>query len=183
MLHPQATRHHKDGEDRFGRILSHLVSIGTICAIVGGLYGYFSSRHDVRVEKTFNFYKTFRSEPLRKDWALLISRWNGSADKAKPLLDAQKYDELAALVVTLVNDDSGRQAFGHVVDFFDEFYSCVEHSLCDRNSGVALLKDPADEFVEPYGAYISYLRKKYGNNTIGSGVYNVRSMSMEWTLF
>jgi len=170
-------------DDAVGRILSYFVSILTICAIVGGLYGYFSSQHDKRVEKTFEFYKTFRTDPLRKDWALLISRWNESADKVKPLLDQQEYDELAALVITLVSDNSSRQAFGHIVDFFDEFYSCVENSLCDRNSGVALLKDSAGEFIGPYGAYINFLRNKYGDETIGSSVYKVHSMTKEFSLF
>ena len=163
--------------------LSHAVSVFTILAIVGGLYGYFSSQHDKRVEKTFEFYKSFRTDPLRKDWALLISRWSESADKAKPLLDQEKYDDLSTLVISLVSDKDGSEAFNHIADFFDELNSCVEHSLCDRNSAVALLKESANEFIEPYGAYISFLRKKYGNETIGSSIYKVRSMTTEWSLF
>jgi hypothetical protein len=170
-------------KDAIEKFLSYLVSIFTICAIVGGLYGYFSSQHDKRVEKTFDFYKTFHTDPLQKDWALLITRWNDSADKVKPLLDQKKYDELATLVISLVDDNSGREAFGHIVDFFDEFYSCVEHSLCDNNSGVALLKVSAEEFIGPYGAYISSLRNKYGNNAVGSGVYKVESMTKQFSIF
>jgi hypothetical protein len=163
--------------------ISRAVSVFTILAIAGGLYGYFSSQHDKRVEKTFEFYKSFRTDPLRKDFALLISRWNEAADKAKPLLDQEKDDQLSVLIISLVSDKDGGEAFSHIADFFEELNSCVEHSLCDRNSAVALLKDSADEFIEPYGAYIAVLRKTYSNETIGAGVYKVRSMKTEWSPF
>jgi hypothetical protein len=174
-----AKRARKKEDDALARGLSYLVSIFTILAIVGGLYGYYSSQHDKRVEKTFEFYKTFRSDPLRKDWALLISRWNASADRAKPLLDQKNYDALGEVAVSLVDDDAGKEAFSHIVDFFDEFYSCVEHRLCDKNSGIALLKSSAREFIGPYGAYIQALRKKYAEGTIGSGIYKTGSMAPE----
>ena len=168
---------------KLGEATSIIVSIFTILAISGGVWGYFSSQHDARVAKTFEFYRSFHSDQLQRDWTLLISRWNASADKAKPLEDAQKYDELSTLIISLVNDDSSRNAMTDILDFFDEFSSCVSHSLCDRNSGVALLTDRAGEFIGPYGAYISYLRSKYGDKTIGAGVYRVHSMKTRVSVF
>jgi hypothetical protein len=164
------------------KALSNLVSIFTILAILGGLYGFYSSQRDKRVEKTFEFYKTFRDEPLRDEWGKLISRWNESADKVKPLLDERKDEELRELVISIVeHDPDNKRAFSRVTDFFEEFNSCIENSLCDVNSGVALLKVRAREFIGPYGAYIQFLRNKYDNSTIGSGVYKVASMSPEST--
>jgi hypothetical protein len=168
---------------KIGEATSIIVSVFTILAISGGVWGYFSSQHDARVAKTFEFYRSFHSDQLQRDWTLLISRWNAAADKVKPLEDAQKYDKLSDLIISLVNDDPGRNAMADILDFFDEFYSCVSHSLCDRNSGVALLTDRAGEFVSPYGAYISYLRKEYSDDTIGAGVYNVRQMKTTRSVF
>lgn len=168
---------------KIGEATSIVVSVFTILAISGGVWGYFSSQHDARVAKTFEFYRSFHSDQLQKDWTLLISRWNAAADKAKPLEDTQKYDKLSELIISLVNDDPSRNAMADILDFFDEFYSCVSHSLCDRNSGAALLTDRASEFVGPYGAYISYLRKRYGDDTIGAGVYKVRQMKATKSVF
>jgi hypothetical protein len=165
------------------KALSYVVSVLTILAIVGGLYGFYSSQRDKRVEKTFEFYKTFRADPLRKDWASLMTRWNKSAQKAKSFLDQNKDDDLAALVLSLFDgDDEGKDAFGRVADFFDEFNSCIEHSLCDKNSAIALLEQSAKEFVGAFGPYISVLRKEYGDEKFGSGIYKVKDMTPESSL-
>lgn len=164
------------------RLLAGAVSVFTILAIVGGLYGYFGSQRDKRVEKTFEFYKALHSEPLRTDRALLVSRWNQSAEKAKPLIDGEKYNELAVLVTSLVSDKDGSDSFGRVLDFFDELNSCVQHSLCDQNAVVALLRPSADELIESYGAHIRTLRIQFGDQQFGSSVYKVRSLKVESTL-
>lgn len=160
------------------RVLSGLVSFFTLFAIIGGLYGYFSTQQDKRVEKSFEFYKTFRTE-LRDDWALLLARWNAVAPTARTLLDQRRDDELTALSISLIDDERSQNAFNRLLDFFGEFSSCVEHHLCDNNSGVALLQEKASEFVGAYGPYIGVLRKDHGEG-VGRGAYKIASMTREY---
>jgi hypothetical protein len=62
--------------DKFGKLLSYFVAISTIIGIPTGLYGYLSSIHAKKVERTYEYYRDFRSEAFQKDWILLLNRWN-----------------------------------------------------------------------------------------------------------
>jgi hypothetical protein len=75
------------------------VAISTIIGIPAGLYGYYSNQHDKRVEKTFEFYRTFRSDSLQKDWSLLIGRWNTKAQEARTLVRQRNQEAFEKFVV------------------------------------------------------------------------------------
>ena len=122
---------------------------------------------------------------LREDWTLLTSTWNQASKETKQLVDDQNYDKLQELVVSffeIKKDDRGKklsEAFDRVVDFFAEFNSCLEFSLCDQNSGTAMLTPSAKDFIDAYGAYIKHLREKFDYQTFGSAIYKVRVLEKE----
>jgi hypothetical protein len=161
--------------------LSRLVAIVAILGIPAGLYGYFSAQHDKRSEVTFQLYKTFRDEPLRRDLNLLMSRWNLKRDQIVELLKQKKYDEITAILLSLM-DEKTEEAFDHMDSFFLEVSSCIENRLCDNNAALTLFKDTADDLINAYGPYIIYLREQYSNEQIGTGIYRIRALTkeLEW---
>jgi hypothetical protein len=173
----------KNDKDPLGRILSYLVAISTIIGIPAGLYGYFSSQHDKRVEKTFEFYKTFRSAELEKNWSLLIGRWNNNAKEARALIAQGKTAEFDDFVIGLVAEAPGPGAMEHVLSFFDELSACVSNSLCDGNTAYALFKEPAHQFAGAYGPYVLHVRQEFGNQKYGTGLFQTRALERTLDIF
>lgn len=180
MLRSKAKRQENDA---LGRILSYLVALATIVGIPAGLYGYFAGQHVKRVEKTFDFYKSFRSDPVQKQFGLLVARWNAASDKLKTLTDQNNDEEIRELATSLVADQEGGTAFEEVLSFFDDLSACVEASLCDRNAAVAVLQKPASQVGSMFGSHILYVRDKYGNEEYGTGVFRIRALKKEITLY
>jgi|HubBroStandDraft_2_1064218.scaffolds.fasta_scaffold373192_2 hypothetical protein len=166
--------------DAFSKLLSSLVAITTILGIPAGLYGYFSSQHASRVSRTFDFYKDFRGDP-GKDFKFLVAGWNARAEEEKSL--AQKGDEagVKSLVSSLLTNNQTQTAVTELVLFFDEVYSCVDNSLCDRNTAVALFQSPASQFFSMYGSYFQDVRET--NPTYAIGVMKLRNLTKCWSLF
>jgi len=170
----------KTADTRFGLILSYLVAISTVIGIPAGLYGYFASQHDKRVETTFEFYKQFRADAFQQDWTLLITRWNANAADAQGRVAQGDMQGLQNLVVSLVSDDKGSAAMERVLSFFDELSACVENALCDHNAAYGLLKDQAEQMADAYGPYIVFIRDKYKNVNYGSGLIKARALTKEF---
>jgi hypothetical protein len=166
----------KNNESKLGRLLSYLVAVTTIIGIPAGLYGYFAGQHKDRVEKTFEFYKVFQSEPVQRDWSLLIGKWNEKAPEAKAI--GLKGDAKADLdlIESLMSDQQSSAAFERLLAFFDAAAACVENSLCDQNAAHALLKDPAKQLASAYGPHVLLIRKEFGNPKYGTGLFQTRSI-------
>jgi len=176
---PRTDRTRRD--DTLGRILSYLVAITTILGIPVGLYGYFSAHHASRVDRTFEFYNDFRTAALQKDLNLLVGAWNAKADDEKKLLEQKDYDGFNQLVETMLRDGEARTALTEVIPFFDEIYSCVDHSLCDGNATIALLQGPATQIVSMFGSHL--LKMQQTNPAYAIGVFKVRALSKTRSLF
>jgi hypothetical protein len=175
---------HPEPVDRFGKVLSYLVAISTIIGIPTGLYGYMSSIHAKKAERTYEYYRDFRSEAFQRDWLLLFNRWNEKASDVQQILATKDFDRLRRLASGLVNqDDQSKTAFARVVGFFDEAYACVDNSLCDQNVAFFLLKTPASEFVSAFGSHIMYIRQEYKSEKYGTGLFKVRSLDKRFSVF
>lgn len=175
---------HGEPVDKLGRVLSYLVAISTIIGIPTGLYGYLSSIHAKKAERTYEYYRDFRSEAFQKDWILLLNRWNEKAGEVQQIIAVKDFDRLRRLTTGLVNqDEAGKTAFARAVGFFDEAYACVENSLCDHNVAVLLLKTPASEFVSAFGSHIVFIRDEYKSTKYGSGAFKVRSLERQFSVF
>ena len=173
----------KAPEDKLGKILSYLVAISTIIGIPTGLYSYLSSLHDKKVERTYEYYRDFRSEAFQKEWVLLLTRWNEKASEVKQILEVKDFARLQSLASGLINqDDAGKTAFAKTIGFFDESYACIENELCDHNVAVVLLKSPASEFVSAFGSYIISVRKDYNNAKYGAGAYKIRALEKKFSV-
>jgi hypothetical protein len=170
-------------DDPLGRILSYLVAITTIIGIPAGLYGYYSNQHDKRVEKTFEFYRTFRADSLQKDWSLLVGRWNAKAQEAQTLVRQGNQPAFEKFVILLVDDKEGAPAMEHVLSFFDELTACVSNSLCDQNTAYALFEEPARQFAGAYGTYVLHIRQQFNNGQYGSGLFQSRSLRKTISFF
>jgi hypothetical protein len=166
--------------DRLSRVLSYLVAITTILGIPIGLYGYYSSQQANRVNRTFDFYKDFRSDTLQKDFSLLVEQWNAKAADVQALLDKNDEAGLGQLVTSLLQSDEAQTALAQLVLFFDETYSCVDKALCDNNAAFALLKNPADQIFYMYGSYLTTVRQH--NPNYATGILKVRGLSKTWSL-
>ena len=166
--------------DGLSRVLSYLVAITTILGIPVGLYGYYSSQQANRVNRTFDFYKDFRSDTLQKDFSLLVEQWNAKAADVEALLEKNDEAGLGQLVTSLLQSDEAQTALAQLVLFFDETYSCVDKALCDNNAAFALLKNPADQIFYMYGSYLTTVRQH--NPNYATGILKVRGLSKSWSL-
>ncbi len=174
-------RSHQARGDRLSRVLSYLVAITTILGIPVGLYGYYSSQLASRVDRTFDFYKDFRSDTLQKDFSFLVEQWNAKAADVEALLAKNDEPGLAQLVAALLQTDQAQTALAQLVLFFDETYSCVDKSLCDNNAAYALLKNPADQIFVMYGSYLTAVRQH--NPNYATGILKVRALTKtRWLL-
>jgi hypothetical protein len=165
--------------DRLSRLLSYLVAITTILGIPVGLYGYYSSQQANRVNRTFDFYKDFRSDTLQKDFSLLVEQWNAKAADVEALLEKNDESGLGQLVTSLLQSDEAQTALAQLVLFFDETYSCVDKALCDNNAAFALLKNPADQIFFMYGSYLTTVRQH--NPNYATGILKVRALTKTWS--
>ena len=173
----------KRRDDRVGRILSYFVAISTIIGIPAGLYAYYAGQHAKRVEATFEFYKTYRSDAFQAQWTVLTSRWNAQAAKERQLQQAGDDAALLKLETSLVSDPAGQKAIDAVTAFFDELSACVDYSLCDNNAAVALFQGPATQIAGAFGSYILGVRETYDNKTYGTGLFKTRARQTRWSLF
>jgi hypothetical protein len=158
------------------RLLTRAVAIAAIIGIPVGLYGYFSSQHDNRVHTAFDFYKSFKSDEMQKNWSLLIERWNAKAAEVDKLLTQNDQEGLRSLTVSLVSDEKGQIAFEQISSFFDDVAKCLDNSLCDNNTTQAMLQSKAYQLASAYGYYIIYFRKTYNNSQYGTGLLSVQSL-------
>lgn len=171
---------HTSRSDVLSRILSYLVAITTIFGIPVGLYGYYSSQQANRVNRTFDFYKDFRSDTLQKDFSLLVEQWNAKSAEVEALLEKNDEAGLGQLVASLLQGDEAQTALAQLILFFDETYSCVDKALCDGNAAFALLKDPANQIFFMYGSYLATVRQH--NPSYATGILKVRSLTKTWSL-
>ena len=157
------------------KILSYLVSITTILGIPVALYGYFSAQQASRVDRTFEFYKDFRTGELQEAVNLLVDRSNTKRNDINQLL--QKGDDagLVKLQETLVQDPKSSEALVRVVVFYDALGPCVDHLLCDADAAIALLKAPAAQIVSAYGGYLSEIQRT--GSPFARGVFTVGNMT------
>jgi hypothetical protein len=168
---------------KLDRLFTRAVALAAIIGIPAGLYGYFSSQHDKRVETAFAFYKSLKGDRIQKDWALLANRWNVKEDEVNKLLAQNDQKGLRRLTVGLVSDEQSRTAVEEIGSLFDEVSGCVQSGLCDHNTVYAMLKDPADQFVSMYGYYIIHIREGYKNEKYGSGLFRIRAMEKKFNPF
>jgi hypothetical protein len=168
-------------DDILGKILSYLVAATTILGIPVGLYGYYSTQAANRVDRAFEFYKDFRGDALQKDFSLLVDNWNSHADDVTNLLRGHDEVGLSQLVDSILQPDPERTALTELVMFFDGVYSCVDNSLCDRNTTIALLQSTAGQVFSMYGSYLINVRQK--NSTYAIGIIKVRALTKAWSLF
>jgi hypothetical protein len=166
--------------DWFGKVMSYLVAVTTVLGIPIGLYGYLSSQHADRVNRTFEFYKDFRGDTLQHHFNLLIENWNAKADEAGALLSKSDVANFNRLVGSLLKTDQEQAALHELVQFFDGMYSCVNNSLCDTNATVALLQEPASAIYSAYGSYLANAQQKNPNYALG--IVRIRSLAKTWSL-
>jgi hypothetical protein len=166
--------------DVLARVLSYLVAITTILGIPIALHGYYVSQQASRVDRTFDFYKDFRSDGLQKDFSLLVSRWNEKSAQADGFLKNDDYAGLSQLAASLLQTDETQTALSRLILFFDEAYSCVEKDLCDNNAAFALLQNPADQIFSMYGSYLASVRQDHPN--YADGIVKVRGLTKTWSL-
>jgi len=176
-------------DDPLGRILGYCVALVAILGISAGLYGYYSGEHSKRVQNTFEFFKEFRTEGVLGKYQALIDRYNEKADFIKNLMvqhreNVQERDRLVLeSIQALIAKADGLEEFSAVLLFFDQLAACVENSLCDNNSAVALFNLPAREFASAYGPYIVSIRDRYKNTEYGTGLFKTRALATRWSLF
>lgn len=169
---------HPRHDDTLGKILSYLVAITTILGIPVALYGYFSSQQASRVDRTFQFYQDFRTAALEDDVNLLVEAWNAKRDEAQKLLDQNDDNGVVKLIESLLKDEKANAALAHVVVFYDGIGSCIDHSLCDANAAMALMKGPADQIVPPYGSYLQAMQST--NPPFAIGIFKVYALRKKW---
>src|SRR5580704_5738697 len=120
-----------DSIKMFGNVLSYLVSIATILGIPMALYGYYSSQQAARVDRTFDFYKEFRTGEMQADLNLLVDKFNERAEEIQKLVE--KGGNPGPVEDSLLQDASAKAALSTVVVFYDAMGSCVDHGVCDGN--------------------------------------------------
>jgi hypothetical protein len=160
------------------------VAVAAIIGIPAGVYGYFSSQHDMRVETAFTLYKSLKDDRIQNEWSLLVDRWNAIAPEVTRLQSQHDQKGFETLTIKLVkNDQKSRIALEEIASLFDEVSACVENGICDHNTVYAMLKDPADQFVGMYGYYIQYVRSTYSNDKYGTGLFKIRAIEKKFNLF
>jgi hypothetical protein len=167
------------GKDTLSRIMSYLVAATTILGIPIGLYGYYSSQHASRVDRTFTFYTDFRSTTLQNDFNLLIANWNAKTAEAMQLLQKNDANGFNQLVGSLLQTEQEQTALNELILFFDGTYSCVGNSLCDSNATIALLQEPANQIYSAYGSYLANAQQKNPNYALG--IVKIRSLAKTWS--
>lgn len=163
--------------------MSFLVSLATIVGIPVAIYGYFQTKQEDRINRTYDYYRQYHDSQLPLDVNTLIVAWNAKADEVKPLLLKSDYDGLSKLQSDVAKDTNVSAALARVVVFFDGVGTCVANSLCDGDTAYALLYEPAHRVSSAYGGYLT------GYQTPGipfaRGVFTVAHLSApkKWWLF
>jgi hypothetical protein len=166
--------------------LSYLVSITTILGVPIALLGYFAVQQQSRVDRTFEFYKSFHAEGVLEDVNLLVEKYQAKKDEIKKVLATTGVEGIKKLQESLVMQDAkANAALIHVVKFYDGVGPCIDHLLCDSDAAVALLQEPASKIVTGYGAYLS--AQQTDGSTFAKGVFTVGQLkpttSKIWSLF
>jgi hypothetical protein len=159
----------------FGNVLSYLVSIATILGIPMALYGYYSSQQAARVDRTFDFYKEFRTGEMQADLNLLVDKFNERADEIQKLVE--KGGNPGPVEDSLLQDVKAKAALSTVVVFYDAMGSCVDHGVCDGNAAIALFQYQAGQVLSMFGLHIQGQQKLIP--TYGRGVYTVNGLTTQ----
>jgi hypothetical protein len=170
-----ANAKHADRAQRLGNLLSSLVSIATILGIPVALYGYYASQQAARVDRTFDFYKEFRTGEMQQDLNLLVDKFNARADEIRKLID--NGGDLGPLEDKLLQDANTKAALSKVVVFYDGMGSCVDHAVCDGNAAIALFQYQASQVLSMFGPHIQSQQKLIP--TYGRGVYTVNGLTQQ----
>jgi hypothetical protein len=163
--------------------LSILVSVATIIGIPVALYGYFQTKQEDRINRTYDYYKQYHDGQLPLDVNALITAWNAKADEANQLLSKQDYDGLSKLQAAVMQDASVNAALARVLVFYDGVGTCVSSLLCDGGTAYQLLHYPAYQITSAYGGYLT------ANQTQGTpfarGIFTVAHLAepKTWSLF
>lgn len=170
--------------DKIGEILSYLVSIATIVGIPVALYGYFQTKQEDRINRTYDYYKQYHDGQLPLDVNMLVKAWNEKSDAVKQLLAKQDYDGLSKLQAALVQDAGINAALARVLVFYDGVGTCVANWLCDGDTAYNLLHFQAYQITSAYGGYLT------DNQTLGTpfarGIFTVAHLPEPkawWRLF
>jgi hypothetical protein len=171
-----ANADHKSRSEIVGAVLNYLVSIMTILGVPIALLGYFAVQQQSRVDKTFEFYKSFHAEGVLEDVNLLVEKYEAKKDEIKKVLATPDQKGLEKLQESLVMQDAkANAALIHVIKFYDGVGPCIDHLLCDGDAAIALLQAPASEVVSGYGAYLHGLQKD--GSTFATGVFTVNNLT------
>jgi hypothetical protein len=142
----------------FNQILSVLVSLATIIGIPIALLSYEAGQQQSGVDKAFEYYRDYHSSGLDADVKFLSDKWDEKSDEANKLLnekdDGVRDQDFERLQASLAHDAKTQAALTRVVVFFDGLGQCLVAELCDRDTAIVLLKDPAHKIFTAYGGYL-----------------------------
>jgi hypothetical protein len=169
--------------DTVGGTLSFLVSLATIVGIPVALYGYFQTKQEDRINRTYDYYRQYHDGPLPLDVNTVIVAWNAKADEVKQLLAKSDFDGLTKLQGVVAKDANVNAALARVVVFFDGVGTCVANSLCDGDTAYALLYEPAYRVSSAYGGYLTGYQ--ISGVPFARGVFTLAGLSppKKWWLF
>ena len=169
--------------DIIAESLSFLVSVATIVGIPVALYGYFQTKQEDRINRTYDYYKQYHDSQLPLDVNTLIAAWNDKATEAQQFLAKNDYEGLNNLQTEVAQDAKISPALGRVVVFFDGIGTCVTTSLCDEDTAYALLYEPASRIRSAYGGFLT----KYQSPGLpfAQGIFTVAGLSppKKWWTF
>lgn len=116
-----------------------LAAIATIVALVLGFKEYYSAKEDTRISATLPYIARFKADAVFQSVLKIDGAW--SSEEAKPYLALQENDapNWPAMQHEFIVSRGLATDVRIVTDFFDEFYICASHDICDLNLAISVL--------------------------------------------
>ena len=143
------------------RILLQLGKIvGALTFLFGIPYGveqYLEKQYEGRVSETLEFYKQFNNPPV-STYRENITKALVANDAAIVAASAKGADALGDVVMNMVDQRGIETDLLMTMDFFDGLVTCVEKTLCDRETAQSLFSPRARDLFVNFYQYIEQRR-------------------------
>jgi hypothetical protein len=157
-------------------VYKRLLQLGKVAGALTFLFGipygieqYLEKQHDGRVSETLALYNQFNGAPF-STYRENITKAIVGNDAAITKAAGQDADHLSDVVIDMVKKTGIEADLLMTMDFFDAVATCVEKSLCDRDTAQRLFSPRARDLLVIFYQYMQVRRVASAGPDFGIGL-------------
>ena len=168
------------GEKGFNLLLNIAKVAGAISLIYGvvfGMFQFFESKKEKRIEESLALFRQFNNAPFteyRKNINVAIIGSSTAIFEA-----ASDENKLAVTMANVVRNGKIETDLVLVMDFFDGVVYCAAKNICDTDISYDLFYARARELYVTFYQYIQAQRSSFAGNDFGAGLETLVSLKKE----